>query len=221
MAAEMKLWKKVLLWMAGAALLVICVLFALVFRSMRPTTGPPIGKYPAPRTALIVMDIQEDYTGPQAKKPYRDGDQIVKVSNALLAQAQAKGVVVVYIQSVISNRILSAFMGGINAPGSPGTEMDRRLIKVPGAMTFTKNQSDAFSNTEFDGYLRKNNVDEVLITGLDGAYCVNATARGALNRGYKVTLFQDGIATESGKSIEKLAQSWREAGALVKTGTEM
>ena len=217
----MKRLKKILCWTAGSVLLVVFVLFALVFWSMRPTTGPRIGKYPAPRVALLIIDIQEDYTGPHARKRFRDGDRIVKVSNALLAQAQAKGAVVVYIKNVIGNPIMSALMGGLNAPGSPGTEMDRRLIRVPEAMTFTKSRSDAFSTPEFDAYLRENHVDRVLITGLDGAYCVNATARGALNRGYKVTLFQDGIATESSKSIEKLAQVWREIGAQVKTGTEM
>lgn len=217
----MKRLKKFLYWSAGSALLLVLVLFALVFWSMRPTTGTQIKRYPAPRVALLIIDIQEDYTGPQAKKPYRDGDQIVRVSNALLAQAQAKGAVVVYIKNVIDNPIVSVLTGGINAPGSSGTEMDRRLIKVPEAMTFSKSRTDAFSTPELDAYLREKQVDQLLITGLDGAYCVNATARGALNRGYKVTLFQDGIATESSKSIEKLAQSWREAGAQVKTGTEM
>jgi len=127
----------------------------------------------------------------------------------------------VYIKNVIDNPIISAFTGGLNAPGALGTEMDRRLIKVPGAMTFTKNRSDAFSTLDLDAYLRENKVDQLLLTGLDGAYCVDATAHGALNRGYQVTLFQDGVATESSKSIEKLAQGWREAGAQVKTGTEM
>ncbi len=70
---------------------------------------------------------------------------------------------------------------------------------------------DAFYTPALDACLRENPVDRVLITGLAGAYCVNATARGALNRGYKVTLFQDGIASESGKSMEKLAQGRREA----------
>ncbi len=217
----MKRLKKILCWTAGSGLLLVIVLFALVFWSMRPTTGPRIGKYPAPRAALLIIDIQEDYTGPQAKKRFRDGDPIVRVSNALLAQAQAKGAVVVYIKNVFNNPIMSALTGGLNAPGSPGTEMDRRLIKISGATTFTKSRSDAFSTPELDAYLRENQVDQLLLTGLDGAYCVDATARGALNRGYRVTLFQDGIATESSKSIEKLAQGWREAGAQVKTGAEM
>lgn len=217
----MKRLKKIMCWTSGSGLLLVFVLLALIFWGMRPTKGPRIEKYAAPRAALLIIDIQEDYTGPQARKPFRDGDRIVRVSNALLAQAQAKGAVVVYIKNVIDNPIMSVLTGGINAPGSSGTEMDRRLIKVPVAMTFSKSRSDAFSNPELAAYLREKQVDQLLITGLDGAYCVNATARGALNRGYKVTLFQDGIATESSKSMDKLAQSWREAGAQVKAGTEM
>jgi nicotinamidase-related amidase len=217
----MKRLKKFLYWLAGSALLLVLVLSALAFWSMRPTRGTPIKKYPVPRAALLIIDIQEDYTGPQAKKRYHDGNRIVRVSNALLAQAQEEGVVVVYVKNVIDNPIMSIFTGGINVPGSPGTEMDRRLIKVPTARTFSKNRSDAFATPELDVYLREKQVDQLLITGLDGAYCVNATARGALNRGYKVTLYQDGIATESSTSIEELAQRWREAGAQVKTGMEM
>lgn len=59
-------------------------------------------------------------------------------------------------------------------------------------------------------------MDHVLITGLDGAICVSATAQGALNRGYKVTMLTEGIAIKSGNSLEKLSQRWREAGAEVR-----
>jgi nicotinamidase-related amidase len=211
----MKRWIKILLWALGAVFVLMAVLFAVILKSMGPTSGPRIEAYADPRTALLIVDLQEDYTGPQPKKRYKDGDRIVAVSNALLEQAQAKGTPVVYIKNVIDNPVLAAFAGGINAPGSPGTEMDRRLRKVPGARTFTKNRPDAFSNPELDAFLRENHVDHVLLTGLDAAYCVNATARGGLNRGYKVTIILEGIATESGKNIEHLAQGWREAGARV------
>ncbi|ACH37537.1 cysteine hydrolase family protein [Citrifermentans bemidjiense Bem] len=217
----MKRSKKIMFCSAGSVLLLVLVLFAAIYWSMRPTTGTPINKYATPRAALLIVDIQEDYTGPQAKKRYRDGDRIVTVSNALLAQAQANGAVVVFVKNVIDNPIMSALMGGINAPDSPGAEMDRRLIEIPAAVTFQKSRPDAFSTPELDAYLREKQVDQIFITGLDGAYCVSATARGALNRGYKVTLFQDGVATESSKNIEELAKSWRQAGAQVKTGSEI
>jgi nicotinamidase-related amidase len=214
-------WKKIVLWTAGPLLLLAIAVFAMLSWSIRPTTGPRIGAYQEPRTALLIIDIQEDYTGPQAKKPYHDGDRIVRTANALLAQAEQKGIPVVYIQNVFDNPVVSFFTGGINAPGAPGTSMDRRLLQVPGAPTFTKGRSDAFSNPAFEAWLRAHRVDRLLIAGLDGAYCVNATGRGALNRGYKVTFYPDGIATETGKSIDTLAQGWRDAGAQVKTGTEL
>ena len=217
----MKRWKKILLWLICAPIVLLSAVFALLYSNTRPTTGPQIGKYAAPRTALIVIDIQEDYTGPQAKKRYRDGDRIVAASNALLEQARLQGVPVVFIENVIENPLIALFFGGVNAPGAPGTATDRRLQKVPGARTFTKNRADAFSNPELDAFLHQNRVNHVLITGLDAAYCVNATTKGALNRDYKVTLFPEGIATESGKSMDKLTKEWREAGAEVKAGVGM
>lgn len=217
----MKVVKRVLIWIVGPAILLVAAMFALVIWSMSPTKGLQIEKYPDPRSALVIIDIQEDYTGPQAKRYYHDSDRMIGTSKVLLAQAQSKGILVVYVKNVIDNPIVSAFTDTLNAPNSPGTEMDRRLTRVPGAMTFIKNRSDAFSNPELDVYLRENHVNQLFLTGLDGAYCVNATARGALNRGYNVTLFRDGIATESGKSIEQLVRRWREAGAKVKSGSDM
>lgn len=217
----MKRWKKILILLIFTPILLLSAVFAMIYANTRPTTGAQIGAYVAPQTALIIIDIQEDYTGPQAKKRYRDGDRIIASSNALLEQARQKGMPVVYIENVIDNPLISFFAGGVNAPGAPGTATDRRIVKVPGAKTFTKNRSDAFINPELDAFLRQNQVNRILITGLDAAFCVNATTRGALNRGYKVTLFPEGIATESGKSIDKLINAWREAGAEVKAGVEM
>ena len=73
----MKRWKKILIWLTGTAILLVVAVFALFYLQMRPTTGPQIDVYSTPRTALIIIDIQEDYTGPQAKSRYRDGDRIV------------------------------------------------------------------------------------------------------------------------------------------------
>ena len=217
----MKLWKKLAIGACVVVLAAVVGLVLMIYLSMRPTTGPRIAAYPSAKTALLVIDVQEDYTGPHAKKPYRDGQRIIAASNALLSRAETKGILVVYIQNVIEDPLASFLMGGVNAPGAPGTEMDRRLVKVPGARTFTKHRSDAFSTRELDDYLRAQQVDHLLITGLDAAYCVNATVRGALNRGYKVTVYSEGIATESRTPVGKLVEDWRTRGAEVKAGTEM
>jgi nicotinamidase-related amidase len=217
----MKRWKKILIWLICTPIVLLSVVFALLYANTRPTTGAQIGAYAAPQTALIVIDIQEDYTGPLAKKRYRDGDRIIAASNALLEQARQKGMPVVYVENVIDNPLIRFLAGGVNAPGAPGTATDQRILKVAGARTFTKNRADAFINPELDAFLRQARVNKVLITGLDAAYCVNATTRGALNRGYRVTLFPEGIASESGRRIDKLINEWREAGVEVKAGVGM
>ena len=204
-----------------AIALIAILLFAAMFFFVRPTRGERIASYPSARTALVVIDIQEDYTGPQARKRFRDGDKIVAASNSLIAQARARGDLVVFIRNEIDNPVISTLFGGINAPGAPGTEMDRRLAQTPADRTFVKHQPDAFSSAQFDAFLREQQVDRLMIAGLDAAYCVNATTRGALNRGYTVTLYRAAIATESGKSIDDLARGWREAGAQVRSDLGM
>ena len=214
----MKRWVQIALWSVGGAVAFILGSLGLLFYlspSSNPTQGPQIGAYAAPRTALLVIDIQEDYTGPRAKQPYKDAGRILAATNALIEEAREKGNLVVFIENILDNPILKVVTGGINAPGAPGTEMDSRLIRIPGTQTFTKLQGDAFSNLQFDAYLRANQVNQVLIVGLDATLCVNATARGALNRGYKVTMFSKAIASHSAADMGALSQGWRNAGAIV------
>jgi hypothetical protein len=87
----MKLWKKLTLAAAAAALALFAALAAFVVWIGTPTRGVPIPAYANPWAAVLVIDIQEDYTGPQAKKRFRDGDRIVAASNALSNAAYLSG----------------------------------------------------------------------------------------------------------------------------------
>lgn len=180
-----------------------------------PTQGPKVGEYKQPRTAILVVDIQEDLTGPDAKRPYKDSEKLVAATNFLISRAEANGALVVYIANIIKCPFIRTVMGGIGKPDAPGTAIDRRIQKVTGGPTFTKTRGDAFSNPELDAYLQKNQVDNLVIAGLDAAYCVNATIHGAVNRGYKVTVFTEAVATESNKKISDLAEGWKRAGVTV------
>ena len=57
----MKRWKRILFWMVGLIFVALIAVFAVIYQSMQPTTGPKIGVYQDPRPALLVIDIQEDY----------------------------------------------------------------------------------------------------------------------------------------------------------------
>jgi nicotinamidase-related amidase len=211
----MKTLRRILLFLLVLVVLVGGVAVAFLVRMGSPTKGPQIAAYPEPKTALLVIDIQEDFTGPEAKKPFHDAERLVRNANALIGQAREHGALVVFIENVIDNPVLKLVFGGVNTAGTPGVQMDRRLVRLPSAPTFTKNRGDAFINPALDAYLSEHQVGRLLIVGLDAAYCVTATTRGARNRGYETVVLTDAVATESGKSLETLTKAWQEAGAKV------
>jgi nicotinamidase-related amidase len=61
----------------------------------------------------------------------------------------------------------------------------------------------------------------VLIAGLDATRCVKATAGGATNRGYQTIVIDDAIATDSGKPLSEVLESYRAMGASVRHSDEL
>ena len=95
---------------------------------------------------------------------------------------------------------------------TPGTKVEGTALK------YTGNEQSAPVGVAF---IRQNQVDEVVIVGLDAAYCINATIQGALNRGYRVTVVPEGIATESRKPVASYLEHWRRAGADVQAAQSL
>jgi hypothetical protein len=173
--------------------MILCWIAILVgLGCVRPTgtTGPRIGSYPAPRTALLLIDLQEDDTGPRAKQRYRDADRILAATNGLLAKAGTDGDLVVFIENVETGALVHLLTGGLNAPGAPGTDLDRRLLPPSGARIFTKEAPDAFSNREFDTYLREDRVD---LLGEAGVQFGDHRAQGRALRDIHEALVDQGL----------------------------
>jgi nicotinamidase/pyrazinamidase len=82
---------------------------------------------------------------------------------------------------------------------TPGAAFDPRLQLPPGAYVISKATEpdrEAYSDFEADGFeqqLRSLGIKRLLIGGLATEYCVLATVRDALARGFKVTLLSDAI----------------------------
>jgi nicotinamidase-related amidase len=104
--------------------------------------------------------------------------------------------------------------------GEPGAAKDPR-IPVLDAPTFAKSAPDAFSNTEFDAYLRSRSVNHVIIVGVFADACVKYTARGALNRRYKVTVVRDGVAADSDESVADALATLESEGVNVHPSTDL
>ncbi|MDD5224476.1 MAG: cysteine hydrolase [bacterium] len=216
--------------------LVILILFLLgllagaISYTVIPTKGAKIGKYPSPQKALLVIDIQEDYTGTAAKPPFPlpDSEKLITVANKLIESASKNNVVVVYIKQEFSGfwgMIFSrAFTKSTGRKGTPGAEIDKRISLVSNYI-FPKPKGDAFANPELESFLIKNQINELYLVGLDAEYCVYSTARGALNRGYTVNIITDSVLwdghiLQTDEKRDKLIKKYKESGIVLRSSGE-
>lgn len=185
-----------------------------------PTQGKEISAYANPQKALLVIDVQEDYTGLKGKQPplFKNTEAQIATINRLIDSASKSGMKVAYIRQVFDNNFITRLFVGRTIDGLPGTELDSR-IKIINRNDFTKKISDAFSNQHLEKFLIQNQVDEVYLVGLDAAYCVYYTALGALNRGYKVSVVKDAIMTR--KNMDAVLKTYKEKGILLTTSSEI
>ena len=188
-------------FLIGFILILLCVEMVFVVSTYiimtKATQGARIAEYKNPQKALLVIDIQEDSTGTTALLlPYKGNAEYIARLNKVIEAANRKNILIVYIKQEFDGlwgKILSgAVFGGSDIKGNPGTEVDKR-ITILSNHKFTKPWGDSFYNPELDEFLTGQRVNELYLVGLDPEVCVYATARGALNRGYKVNVVTDAI----------------------------
>jgi nicotinamidase-related amidase len=129
--------------------------------------------------------------------------------------AAETGMEVCYVRQVFSNNLFVRMHGGRRVEK---VIVDRRIVKINNN-DFAKNRTDAFSNRELEQFLIDHEVNELYLTGVDAAYCVYYTALGALNRGYKVTVVLDAVATRSDMNV--LMERYRRKGIGSVTSREL
>lgn len=178
-------------------------------------SGSP--KLESPKTALVVLDMQEDFLGEKAKMPINKGQipAITAVVNSLIDEFERNGQPIIYIKSefpkiAIGNRIRhhAAIVG------SPGTAIYGK-IRISGNVIFSKKTPDAFSNPEFERYLTANQINQLVITGVYADHCVLTSTLGALDRKYRVKFVRNGVGSSSEEAVNKACEKVRKKGAEV------
>jgi nicotinamidase-related amidase len=212
----MSLVKKILITVVIVVLAVGTLLYFEFKKIYTPTTGPKISSYADPAKALLVIDVQDDYTGVSGRKEpiYKNVDDQITRINKLIDKASSSGMKVVYIRHLFNNNIIMRKMIGRTIEGLPGTDLDTR-IKVVSTNDFTKKISDAFSNPRLSEFLTAHHVNELYLTGLDSVYCVYKTALGGMNRGYHVTVVTDAVMSR--KKMEDVMKLYKESGVATIT----
>jgi nicotinamidase-related amidase len=213
----MKLYKKVLISTAVLIIGIVGFMAWQISSMSRPTKGNMIETYVSPHKALLVIDIQEDFTGTTAKPPfpYRDSARLIETVNRITEAAARDSMLIIYIRQELDGfvgKLLSNLLaGGVAIKGNPGTEIDKR-VSVISSHIFPKPRSDSFSNPDLDRLLIEHQVNELFLVGLDAGGCVHNTARGGLNRGYKVNIITDAIVLREEAKWDALLDQYREEG---------
>jgi len=172
-----------------------------------------------PESALLVLDLQRDFLEPAGRMPIAEAQvaPLLSVANQMIDAAAAGGVPVVYVVNAFprSQRVLNFLRHGAAVVGTPGADMDPRVALAPGARTFAKERSDAFTNAELDACLRQAGVKHLAVMGVFAPHCVRSTVQGALARKYRVTVVKDGVgAASDGARARALVKMAKDGGVV-------
>jgi nicotinamidase/pyrazinamidase len=191
-----------------------------------------------PQTALLVVDVQNDFAHPEGSLYVQGGHEVVETINGEIAAAREAGATVVYTQDYHPEKTPHfAPQGGIwpvhCVGGTWGAELHADL-DVDGALvrkgTGGEDGYSAFSvrdpesgeedATELDTLLRHEGVERLVVCGLAQDVCVMETALDARRLGYDVAVPLEGtrpVDLTAGDG-ERAVARMREAGVDVVGG---
>lgn len=182
------------------------------------STGIPIVRSPDSRTALLVVDLQRDFLEDGGRLPVARAQlpALVASANRLVDEAAAHGGLVVYIGNEFPrSQVLQNWVRhGAALAGSSGAALDPRVHRVS-PLYFSKAWPDAFSNADFDAFLRREHVGRLVVVGVFADQCVRATVLAARNRGYDVIVVPEGVAAGSEASRERALRDLAARGAVI------
>ena len=166
------------------------------------------------RTALIVVDVQNDFADPSGSLSVAGGEGILPRVNDAIAQATEAGALLVATQDW-HPEVTPHFAkdGGIwpvhCVRDTWGAEFHPALSLPPDALRVRKgrNGEDGYSGftvrdprtgeetaTELEARLRERGIERLVVCGLATDYCVKATALDGVRLGFEVELLADAVA---------------------------
>ena len=190
-----------------------------------------------PTTALVVVDVQNDFADPGGSLSVAGGEAVVPVIDGEIVMATNNGAMVVATQDWHPESTPHfAKDGGIwpvhCVAGTWGAELHPALTLPADAPRVRKGAhgEDGYSGftmrdpvsgetipTELEGILREAGVERVVVVGLATDYCVKATALDARRLGFETAVLADAIAAvelEPGDGARALDEM-RDAGVAI------
>lgn len=142
------------------------------------------------RTALLIVDIQNDYFPGGNNELVGSSEASIK-AKTLLEAFREKKLPVIHIQH-ISTRIGATYF----VQNTPGVRFNENVTPLPDEIVIIKHFPNSFRNTELLDVLKKAGVGRLVICGLMTHMCIDSTTRAAFDLGFDCIVAQDACATK-------------------------
>lgn len=185
------------------------------------------------RTALVVVDVQNDFADPSGGLYVQGGEEVVPLVNRLVAAAREAGALVVYTQDWHPERTPHFVTDGGTWPvhcvaGTWGAELHPDLEVAGPVVRKGTGGEDGYSGftardvttgedkaTDLKGVLDERGVERLVVVGLARDVCVRETVLDARRLGYETVVVVPAtraVEVEPGDG-ERALQAMAEAGA--------
>lgn len=156
------------------------------------------------RHAILVIDMLNDFANEEGALYCPGAGRITKRLQDLLKWARdrkASGkddVYVIFIQEAHRDQDADFRVRPRHAvKGTWGSDFIEELYPEDGEYVVPKRRHSGFAHTDLDLYLREEDIDTVVVTGVWTNVCVRSTATDALARAYKVITLSDGCDSKT------------------------
>ncbi len=174
---------------------------------------------------VLVLDIQNDFLhengsyvktfGLEETKPLRE--MVENVLIPFLKRLDDLGIKIILIKSNYRQGMFKNIKN-LCIKGSFGEKFYRNIDKMfSKARIFVKNCNDALTSRELLDYLLNNKFETLIIVGITGTTCVTKTAESALEKGFKVIIIEDCVASRKSRrrDQEEYFKNLKRNGAII------
>lgn len=139
--------------------------------------------------ALIIIDIQNDYFeggAMELQNPIEASENAKKV----LEKFRKDNETIIHVQHLAAAPEIGFFL-----PETKGAEIHENVAPKEGEKLILKYTPNAFVGTGLLEYLKSNDINELVFTGMMTHMCIDATVRAAKDHGFECTVIGDACAT--------------------------
>ena len=186
-------------------------------------------------TALVVVDIQNDFCHPQGYYGRHTDVSLVEAMlprlRAFLEQSRKTAVRVAFTQQLYDQEHISgplvdrwARLGVTErylSPGTWGAALCDFLSPRPQEAVFPKYRYSTFHTPDFETWLTRHDIRTLVVTGVTTNVCVESTARDAFMRDYYVVLPEDCVAAYTERAHQTALDNVRQFFGRVCTANEL